>query len=343
MPSGIRSTGEPKPGRRRVRAGRFREHARPSGVIRGCNARSDASARAEASSSVSAAQKPRGAAASPTRCSQRKRGTVEINVFCAAGSLRGAATEATPVHSGGHAASVPMEDFGGFEAGDAWEADEAEPVDPDAFPCFVNPVAGFTPRAEVEARAAERFADAEPEDEERRAPVHPSTSTSTPSLPAAVTRLARRGDPRAPPRPDAAQRHAADPALPPPAVAGHRRGGGHFITKSPRLAVSRARGGGGGGPRTYRRGVERFCAVLLRWSVRSLAEHEHDPNAVGLPPCPSRSRGSRAPTTTSTSRAPLRRRRRAPRWRAPRLAFFFIVKRARSRRREALLLLPLLP
>ena len=121
-----------------------------------------------------------------------------------------------------------MEDFGGFEAGDAWEADEAEPVDPDAFPCFVNPVAGFTPRAEVEARAAERFADAEPEDEEMRAPVHPSTSTSTPSLPAAVTRLARRGDPRAPPRPDAAQRHAADPALPPPAVAGHRRGGGHF-------------------------------------------------------------------------------------------------------------------
>ena len=120
-----------------------------------------------------------------------------------------------------------MEDFGGFEAGDAWEADEAEPVDPDAFPCFVNPVAGFTPRAEVEARAAERFADAEPEDEERRAPVHPSTSTSTPSLPAAVTRLARRGDPRAPPRPDAAQRHAADPAPPPPAVAGHRRGGGH--------------------------------------------------------------------------------------------------------------------
>ena len=181
-----------------------------------------------------------------------------------------------------------MEDFGGFEAGDAWEADEAEPVDPDAFPCFVNPVAGFTPRAEVEARAAERFADAEPEDEERRAPVHPSTSTSTPSLPAAVTRLARRGDPRAPPRPDAAQRHAADPALPPPAVAGHRRGGGHFITKKKaRGSLSRARGGGGGGgPRTYRRGVERFCAVLLRWSVRSLAEHEHDPNAVGLPPLP---------------------------------------------------------
>ena len=183
-----------------------------------------------------------------------------------------------------------MEDFGGFEAGDAWEADEAEPVDPDAFPCFVNPVAGFTPRAEVEARAAERFADAEPEDEEMRAPVHPSTSTSTPSLPAAVTRLARRGDPRAPPRPDAAQRHAADPALPPPAVAGHRRGGGHFTftkKKKARGPLSRAgASGGGGGPRTYRRGVERFCAVLLRWSVRALAEHEHDPNAVGLPPLP---------------------------------------------------------
>ena len=50
-----------------------------------------------------------------------------------------------------------MEDFGGFEAGDAWDADEAEPVDPDAFPCFLNPVAGFTPRSEVEARAAERY------------------------------------------------------------------------------------------------------------------------------------------------------------------------------------------
>ena len=161
-----------------------------------------------------------------------------------------------------------MEDFGGFEAGDAWEADEAEPVDPDAFPCFVNPVAGFTPRAEVEeARAAGRFADAEPEDEEWRAPAH-----RTPSLPAAVTRSARRGGPRAPPRPDAAQRHAADPALPPPAVAGHRRGGGHLTKKKARGAPSGARGAlrGGGGPRTYRRGVERFCAVLLRWSVRAL-------------------------------------------------------------------------
>ena len=136
-----------------------------------------------------------------------------------------------------------MEDFGGFEAGDAWEADEAEPVDADACPCFVTPGAGFTPRAEVEARAAERFADAEPEDEEWRAPAH---RASTPSLPAAVTRSARRGGPRAPPRPDAAQRHAADPALPPPAVAGHRRGGGHFTKKKAR------------GPRTYRRGVERF-------------------------------------------------------------------------------------
>ena len=180
---------------------------------------------------------------------------------------------------------MPMEDFGGFEAGDAWEADEAEPVDPDAFPCFVNPVAGFTPRAEVEARAAERFADAEPEDEEWRAPAH---RASTPSLPAAVTRSARRGGPRAPPRPDAAQRHAADPALPPPAVAGHRRGGGHFTEKKARGPPSGARGAlrGGGGPRTYRRGVERFCAVLLRWSVRALAEREHDPTAVGLPPLP---------------------------------------------------------
>ena len=26
--------------------------------------------------------------------------------------------------------------------------------------------------------------------------------------------------------------------------------------------------------------------MLLRWSVRALAEHEHDPNAVGLPPLP---------------------------------------------------------
>ena len=310
MPSGIRSTGEPKPGRRRVRAGRFREHARPSGVIRGCNARSDASARAEASSSVSAAQKPRGAAASPTRCSQRKRGTVEINVFCAAGSLRGAATEATPVHSGGHAASVPMEDFGGFEAGDAWEADEAEPVDPDAFPCFVNPVAGFTPRAEVEARAAERFADAEPEDEEMRALVHPSTSTSTstPSLPAAVTRLARRGGPRAPPRPDAAQRHAADPALPPPAVAGHRRGGGHFITNkkargSRSRAARRRRRRRTADVPTRRRAVLRGAPPLVGPRVSGTRAR---PERGGSAPCPSRSRGSRAPSTTSTSSAPLR-------------------------------------
>ena len=191
-----------------------------------------------------------------------------------------------PRHSGGHAASVPMEDFGGFEAGDAWNADEVVPADPDAFPCFVNPVVGFTPRSEVEARAAERFhQDAvEPEDEERRARVYaPASGTS--SLPAAVARPARQGGPQAPPRPDAAQRHAADPTLPPPPVAGHRRGGGPgrepvgsrgFREKR---ASSRAE-------RTYRRGVERFCAVLLRWSVRALAEHEHDPSAVGLPPPP---------------------------------------------------------
>ena len=183
-----------------------------------------------------------------------------------------------------------MEDFGGFEAGDAWDADEAEPADPDAFPCFLNPVVGFTPRSEVEARAAERFHDAdEPEDsEERHAPEHAPASGPS-SLSGAITRPARRCGPKPPPRPDAAQRHASDPSLPPPPVAGPEssvRGGGPGRAPVRSSGAREPRGGRLRAERTYRRGVERFCAVLLRWSVRALADNEHDPTAVGLPPLP---------------------------------------------------------
>ena len=177
-----------------------------------------------------------------------------------------------------------MEDFGGFEAGDAWDADEAEPVDPDAFPCFLNPVAGFTPRSEVEARAAERYVEDEDEDddEERRAP---RPRGPGPSGPAAPTRPARRGGPQAPPRPDAAQRHAADPTLPPPAVAG-RLPAGVFTEPARGAGFVGARRKNKNADRSYRRGVERFCSKLLSWSVLGLAEREHDPTAVGLAPLP---------------------------------------------------------
>jgi hypothetical protein len=177
-----------------------------------------------------------------------------------------------------------MEDFGGFEAGDAWDADEAEPVDPDAFPCFLNPVAGFTPRSEVEARAAERYVEDEDEDddEERRAP---GPRGPGPSGPAAPTRPARRGGPQAPPRPDAAQRHAADPTLPPPAVAG-RLPAGVFTEPARGSGFVGARRKNKNADRSYRRGVERFCSKLLSWSVLGLAEREHDPTAVGLAPLP---------------------------------------------------------
>ena len=184
-------------------------------------------------------------------------GTVEINVFCAAGSpVAELRTEATPVHSGGTRRRCPWKTSAGSRRGTPGKPTRRSRWTPTRSPAVVNPVAGFTPpERRHEARAARRFARCEPADEEgapvRALHLHLDAVASRRGDP---SREARRSSSAAAPGRRAAPRRGPGAAAaggrgPPP-----RRRSFHRLKKSPRLAVSRGGGGGGGGPRTYRRG-----------------------------------------------------------------------------------------
>ena len=214
-------------------------------------------------------------------------------------------------------ARVPME-TSAFEAGDAWEADEARRWTPTRSPPPCAPWRGSRPGRAVEARAA--GVSRMPSPRTRRcAPL----CTPPPLHLDAVA--SRRGDGRLAAWAGAVleRRRARTPRSATPGGPGASAAGGPrataaaaviFITtkKSPRLAVSRRRARGGGGPRTYRRGVERFCAVLLRWSASRVSGTRARPERGGSAPPARAGHAVREPRAYfDVQRAVARRARRA--------------------------------
>ena len=185
-----------------------------------------------------------------------------------------------------------------------------------SFPYFFNEGVHYVPRSEADARGPE------PEDSPplrdaflaRRRTLGDGGDARAPSpplrAPGAATARAREAAAAAreqgtkkrqrvwtadglrvlapPPRPDAAARHRADPSVPPPPDS--RRLEDHLGWETSHATASSSRIGRRGkrGVRTHRAGVERFCRVLLSWSVRALTDAPSDPAAVGLPGVPAR-------------------------------------------------------
>ena len=115
-----------------------------------------------------------------------------------------------------------------------------------------------------------------------------------------------------PPRPDAAARHRADPSVPPPPDS--RRLEDHLGWETSHATASSSRIGRRGkrGVRTHRAGVERFCRVLLSWSVRALTDAPSDPPRWAFPASPRASTDTTTPRTITACRKRSRWKRRAP-------------------------------
>ena len=172
-----------------------------------------------------------------------------------------------------------------------WASDvdaRSDDVDLAAFPCFVRPVKEFKPRSEVDARVAgehevedERFYDHWEDRVATRGHKGVQSNRASTHASAAPSRMEPCQVPRAPPRPDAAARHASDPNLPPPcaSTAAHFtcNGGSRLGPRGPRAPRAPRE-------RRYRNGVEKFCAMLLRWPICGL--QENDPAAAGVSPLP---------------------------------------------------------
>ena len=197
-----------------------------------------------------------------------------------------------------------------MEALDADEEASPGGLPPASFPYFFNEGVDYVPRSEADARGPAP----EPEDSpplrdaflarhrggtrgdggDARVPVA-ATARAREAAAAAREQGAKRQRVwtadglrvlAPPPRPDAAARHRADPSVtaPPPSHLDSLGPSSHATASSSHRIGRR----GKRGDRTHRAGVERFCRVLLRWSVRALTDAPSDPAAVGLPGVPAR-------------------------------------------------------
>ena len=196
-----------------------------------------------------------------------------------------------------------------MEALDADEEASPGGLPPTSFPYFFNEGVDYVPRSEADARGpapepedspplrdaflARRRGGTRGDGGDARAPVA-ATARAREAAAAARDQGAKRQRVwtadglrvlAPPPRPDAAARHRADPSVPPPPDHLDRLGPPSHATASSSHRIGRR---GKRGDRTHRAGVERFCRVLLRWSVRALTDAPSDPAAVGLPGVPAR-------------------------------------------------------